>query len=106
MLGRAGKVPGSQPRMLEGMAGVEYRTNSRDDYVFQIDANSPPVRTGNWLADRAQVTATFGYRRHLNSRLSLYGSYSENGDIHNYTLPGFSNIGPDITFSIGLSWRS
>jgi hypothetical protein len=51
------------------------------------------------------TTATFGYKRLLDRRRILTLSFSENGDIHNYSLPYFSNIGPDFTVSANLAWR-
>ncbi len=101
----AGKAPHPEHGMFQGLLACEYHPNSRDSYILQIDANSQPVRTGNPFADRTPVTATFGYRRKLCSSASCFASFSENGDIHNYTLPSFSNIGPDFTISTGIEWR-
>ncbi|HLI48916.1 MAG TPA: DUF3187 family protein [Chthonomonas sp.] len=88
----------------QGAIAVEYRANNRDSYILQIDAAGPVMRTGNTFVDQANVTATFGYRRIMDRHTEFYASYSENGDIHNYTLPWFSNIGPDISFSFGVRW--
>lgn len=105
LMGKASHAPGAQSRMTEGMIGVEYRPNRRDSFHLQVDANSMALRTGNRFADQADVTATFGYKRVLDSCHILFAAFSENGDIHNYTLPGFSNVGPDFTTSIGIEWR-
>lgn len=104
-LGSAGRVPNPQPAIFHALACMEFHPNSRDSYIAQVDANSAPVRTGNQFADRAQVTATFAYKRRMSRRQTLFASLSENGDIHDYNLPGFSNIGPDFTFSVGVEWR-
>ena len=69
----------------------------RDSFVLQVDGSSLAVRTGNSFADRVGTTATFGYKRRLDRSHILTLSFSENGDIHNYTLPYFSDIGPDFT---------
>ncbi len=105
LLGHASNLPGAASHVQQGMVAIEYHPNSRDRYVLQVDAASTVLRTGNNLADQANVTATFGFTHVLNEHLALYASYSENGDIHNYTLPGFSNIGPDISFSFGAEWH-
>ncbi len=70
-----------------------------------MDGNTRVVRTGNRFADGWQSTATFGYHRVLDRHHLLTLSFSENGDIHNYTLPAFSNIGPDFSVSAGVQWR-
>ncbi len=106
LLGHASHAPGAQPHMQQGLLALEYHPNSRDRYILQTDYNSLAVRTGNAFADQAAVTATFGFTHLINARTALYASYSENGDIHNYTLPAFSNIGPDISFSFGAVWKS
>ena len=105
ILGHASNLPGAAPHVQQGMIAIEFHPNSRDRYVLQVDAASAVLHTGNNLADQANVTATFGFTHVMNSHLALYASYSENGDIHNYTLPGFSNIGPDISFSFGAEWH-
>lgn len=105
LMGPASHAPGAQSGMAQSMIGVEYRPNRRDSFHFQIDANSLALRTGNGFADRANVTATFGYKRVLDSHHILYAAFSENGDLHNYNLPWFSNIGPDFSTSLGLEWR-
>ncbi len=104
-MGTAHRIPGAQPHMVQGLMGIAFHPNSRDSFVMQIDANSLAVRTGNRFADRAAVSATFGYRRKLSQRQSFYAAFSENGDIHNYSLPAFSDIGPDFTVSAGFEWR-
>lgn len=103
--GSAGRAPHPEHGMFQGLLACEYHPNSRDSFILQVDANSQPVRTGNPFADHTPVTATFGYRRKISSSASCFASFSENGDIHNYTLPAFSNIGPDVTFSTGIEWR-
>ncbi len=105
LLGHASNLPGAAPHVQQAMLAIEYHPNSRDRYVLQVDAASTVMHSGNKLADQANVTATFGFTHVLNAHLALYASYSENGDIHNYTLPGFSNIGPDISFSVGAEWH-
>lgn len=104
-MGKAYHIPGAQRSMLQAFTGIEYCPNSRDSYILQIDGSGLAVRTGNRFADGPNVTATFGYKRVLDRRHVLFVSYSENGDIHDYKLPYFSNVGPDITFSMGLEWR-
>ena len=103
--GSAGRTPHPEHGMFQGLLACEYHPNSRDSYILQVDANSQPVRTGNPFADRTPVTATFGYRRKLSRITTCFASFSENGDIHNYSLPAFSNIGPDFTISTGIEWR-
>ena len=95
----------AQPSAVQTLAALEYRANRRDSFVLQLDGSSRVVVTGNRLADGWQATATFGYQRVLDAHHLLLLSFSENGDIHNYSLPAFSNIGPDITFSAGVKWR-
>ncbi len=104
-MGRAVRVPGAQPSMIQGFAGIEYHPNHRDSFVLQVDGSSLVVRTGSSFADRVGTTATFGYKRLLDRSHVLTLSFSENGDIHNYTLPYFSDIGPDFTVTVGLEWR-
>jgi hypothetical protein len=104
-MGAAGRTPNPRKEMVQTFLGMEYRLNSRDRFYLQIDGNSQPVRTGNEFADRWAGTATFGYRRILDAQRSLFVSFTENGDFHNYTLPGLSNIGPDFTVSAGFQWR-
>jgi hypothetical protein len=105
LLGRATRVPGAQPNMVQTLAALEYRANNRDSFVLQLDGSTRAVRTGNRFADNWNGTATFGYKRVLDRHHLLSVSLSENGDIHNYLLPAFSNVGPDITFSAGMEWR-
>lgn len=105
LMGRATYAPGARPTMLQTFVGLEYRPNNRDSFLFQIDGNGLALRTGNAFADGSQVTATFGYKRVLDRHLVGFASFSENGDISNYSLPQLSNIGPDITFSTGLEWH-
>jgi hypothetical protein len=90
---------------MQAFVGLEYRANHRDSFVLQVDGSSLVVRTGNRFADRVGTTATFGYKRLLDRHRILTLSFSENGDIHNYSLPYFSNIGPDFTVSANLEWR-
>jgi hypothetical protein len=104
MLGRAGRVPGSRPNTVETLLGVEYHPNHRDSFTLQVDGNGQFVRTGNTVADRSNVTATFGYQRVFNRHEIGFASFSEGGHIHNFTLPSFSNIAPDFTVSLGLRW--
>lgn len=105
LMGSAGRVPGAQPSMFQGFAGIEYHPNRRDSFILQIDGNSLAVRTGNSFADKVGTTATFGYKRILDRSHILTLAFSENGDIHNYTLPYFSNVGPDFTVTANLQWR-
>lgn len=105
LMGSAVRVPGAQPSMFQAFAGIEYHPNHRDSFLLQIDGNSLAVRTGNSFADRVGTTATFGYKRLLDRSHLLTLAFSENGDIHNYTLPYFSNIGPDFTVTANLQWR-
>lgn len=105
LTGRTGRVPHSERGLWQGLLGVEYHPNHRDRFIAQVDGGNPTVRTGNEFADRANVTATFGYKRVLDRTTVLSLSFSENGDIHNYTLPALSNIGPDFTVHFGLEWQ-
>ena len=105
LMGRATQVPGAQPNMVQTLAALEYRANNRDSFVLQLDGSTRAVRAGNRFADNWNGTATFGYKRVLDRHYLLSVSFSENGDIHNYLLPAFSNVGPDITFSAGLEWH-
>jgi len=105
LMGKAVRVPGAQSSMAQGFLGIEYHPNSRDSYLLQLDANSLAVRTGNSFADKVGSTATFGYKRLLDRSRILSLSFSENGDIHNYALPYFSNIAPDFTVTANLEWR-
>jgi hypothetical protein len=105
LMGKAVRVPGAQSGMVQGFAGIEYHPNSRDSFILQVDENSLAVRTGNSFADQVGSTATFGYKRLLDRSHVLSLSFSENGDIHNYTLPYFSNIAPDFTVTANLEWR-
>lgn len=104
LLGHPRHLPHPLGGVGQGAIAIEYRANNRDSFVLQIDASSPVMRTGNTFVDQANVTATFGYRRIMDRHTEFYASYSENGDIHNYTLPWLSNIGPDISFSFGVRW--
>jgi hypothetical protein len=104
VMGPAIKVPGARPNTVESLIALEYRANSRDSYVLQIDGNGQFVRTGNRFADGSNVTATFGVERVLDRRLVSFVSFSEAGHIHNFTLPALSNIGPGFTVSTGLTW--
>lgn len=104
VLGRAGRVPGGRPNTVETLFGIEYHPNHRDSFNLQIDGNGQYVRTGNADADRSNVTATFGYQRVLSRHQIGFLSFSEGGHIHNFTLPSFSNIAPDFTVSMGMTW--
>jgi hypothetical protein len=105
MMGPAIKIPGGRPNTVETLIAIEYRPNNRDSFVLQVDGNGQFVRTGNGFADRSNVTATFGYQRVLDRHLVGFLSFSEGGHIHNFTLPAFSNVSPDITVSTGLTWQ-
>ena len=99
-------VPGSRRTMFQAFAGIEYRPNNRDSFILQVDGSSLAVRTGNGLADKAQTTLTFGYRRVLDRHLVGFLAFAENGDINNYDVLAFGGVGPDVTFSAGLEWRN
>ena len=105
LIGRTNAIPNREPGIWESFVGIAYHPNHRDSYFFQVDAQSPTLRTGNRFVDRANVTATFGYKRKVSDRSVLWVSFSENGDIVNYSAPAISSIGPDITFSMGVSWK-
>jgi hypothetical protein len=104
-MGRAAVVPGAERAMMQWYGAVEYRANGRDSYLWQIDANTRPVRTGHAFADRTHVSASFGIRRVLDRRLVLEASFTENGDFHDYRLPALSSVGPDFTASLGVTWH-
>jgi hypothetical protein len=103
-LGRAGRVPGARPNTVETLIGVEYHPNHRDSFNLQVDGNGQFVRTGNEVADRSNVTLTFGYQRRFSQHTAGFFSFSEGGHIENFTLPALGNIAPDFTVSFGFSW--
>lgn len=103
-LGKDRRLPGARPNTVQTLFALEYRPNSRDGFVLQIDGNGQFVRTGNAFADRSNVTVTFGYHRVLNRHHVGFLSFSEGGHIHNFVLPGLSNVGPEFTLSTGLTW--
>ena len=51
LMGKAIRVPGAEPSMFQGFAGIEYHPNHRDSFVLQVDGSSLVVRTGNAFAD-------------------------------------------------------
>ena len=104
MLGHASRLPQARPNTVETLVALEYRPNNRDSFVAQVDGNGQFVRTGNAFADRSNVTATFGYERVLDRHLLGFVSFSESGHIHKFMLPALSNIGPEFTLSLGLTW--
>jgi hypothetical protein len=104
VMGHASRLPGARPNTVETLVALEYRPNNRDSFVAQVDGNGQFVRTGNTFADRSNVTATFGYQRVLDRHVLGFLSFSEGGHIHNFTLPGLSNIGPEFTLSVGMTW--
>lgn len=104
LLGKPTRVRGARTLMGQYLLTIEWRANSRDSFIWQVDGNSAPIQTGNSFADGIQSTATFGYRRQLRRNLAVTASFSENGDIHTYTLPVLSNIGPDFTASLAIEW--
>jgi hypothetical protein len=103
-LGNAGKVPGSRPNTVETLLGVEYHPNHRDSFNLQVDGNGQFVRTGNQVADRSNVTATFGYQRQFDRHHVGFASFSEGGHIEDFTTPSIGNIAPDFTVSLGMRW--
>lgn len=105
LMSRATRVPDSQRALAQFLLAVEYRPNSRDSFLWQIDGSGAAVRTGSRFADRAHVIGTFGYRRVLDRHLVLSLSFSENGDYQNYTTPILGQVGPDFTASMGLEWH-
>lgn len=105
LMGHANRVPNPQDAMVQTLFGIEYHPNHRDSFILQADGNSLAVRTGNSFADRFQSTLTFGYRRVLDRHALLWASFSENGDIFNYTQPLLGSIGPDFTVSLGCEWH-
>ncbi len=104
-MGRASRLPGAASGLFQGTMVLEYHPNRRDSYFLQIDGSGASVTTGNAFADRAHFTGTFGYKRGLNARSMLFASFTENGDINDYSAPIFGDIGPDIAFSVGIEWR-
>jgi hypothetical protein len=102
---KATRIPNPARSMLQYFGGIEYRPNNRDSWLWQIDGNSRPLRTGNAFADRENISATFGYKRVLDRHLVLGASFSENGDYHNYKIPVLGNIGPDFTTTFSLEWH-
>jgi hypothetical protein len=99
------KIPNASKSGAQAGLGFEFRAGSRDSFVAQVDAQTRTVRTGNSFADRLPVLASVGYKRRLSERKTLFVSFSENGDYINYHAPYLSNIGPDLTLSIGLQVR-
>ncbi|MGC8667875.1 MAG: DUF3187 family protein [Chthonomonadales bacterium] len=101
----AGGAPMALPNrstLFQYIVGIRYQANRRDAFLWEWESSPAAVVTGNRFADHPQATATFGYRRSLRPGVFLYASFSENGDIHNYTLPWFSAVGPDFTVSAGI----
>ncbi len=103
-LGKSNIALGTRPTTVQTLAGIEYRPNSRDSYILQVDGNGQFVTTGNDFADRSNVTATFGYRRKFDRHHSGFASFSEGGHIYNYHAPGLINASPDFTVSLGFTW--
>jgi Protein of unknown function (DUF3187) len=103
-IGKTNLALGTRPTSLQTLAGIEYRANSRDSYILQVDGNSQFVMTGNDFADRSNVTATFGYRRKFDRHHAMFASFSEGGHIYNYHAPGLINASPDFTVSLGFTW--
>ena len=99
------KIPNSSRSGAQAGLGFELRAGNRDSFIAQIDAQTRTVRTGNSFADRVPVLASVGYKRLLSRRKTLFVSFSENGDYVNYHAPFLSNIGPDLTLSVGLQVR-
>jgi hypothetical protein len=87
------------------MLAAEYAPNTRDSYVLQLDGNSVVIATANHRADESQATFTVGYKRALDRRTTIYGSFSENGDWNDHRTSFFGGVGPDYTLTMGLSWR-
>lgn len=104
-LGHASIVPRARWLLWQYVLSVEYHPNSRDSFYWQFDGSPSAVHTGNRFADGTQGTALFGYRRRLDNTRSLYAAFAENGDIHDFKIPVFSNVGPDFTVTIGMEWR-
>ncbi|HXG23370.1 MAG TPA: DUF3187 family protein [Chthonomonadales bacterium] len=105
LMAKATKVPNPRRAMFQYFLGVEYRPNNRDSFLLQVEGTTLATRTGNRLADRLQSTGTFGYKRVLDRHLVLVASFSENGDISNFTVPPLGDIGPDFTVTLGLEWH-
>lgn len=104
----AGGAPAGLPNrstLPQYVVAIRYAANRRDAFLWQWESSPAAITTGNVFADHPQATATFGYRRTLQPGLVVYASFSENGDIHNYTMPWFSEIGPDFTVSAGVELR-
>jgi hypothetical protein len=107
LMGGAARVPNARHAMAQYLLAVEYRPNSRDSYVAQLDGNDAAVRTGNRVADRTHTTLTLGYQRVLDRRHLLYASFSENGDWMGlrFGTPYLGGVGPDFTATVGLKWN-
>lgn len=103
-MGPSTRLQYAEDAMFQGLVCLEYRANRRDRWYWQIDGNSVAVRTLNGTVDGPQVMATFGYRRILGQRATLYTSASFNGHISNFELPYLSNIGPHFVFTAGVEW--
>lgn len=101
----ATRVPNSRSFIPQGIVALEWRSNNRDSWIWQIDYSAAAVRTGSRVADDTQVTGSFGYKRVLNRNLTLHAAFSENGDVVDYAAKPIANIGPDFTTTIGLEWR-
>jgi hypothetical protein len=105
LAGKAARLPHPRRAIFQYFLGMEYRPNNRDSFLLQVEGSTPSVRIGNDFADKIQSTGTFGYKRALDQHLVLVASFSENGDIHNFTVPFLGDVGPDFTVTVGLEWH-
>lgn len=98
-------IPGAKGNGWQAGLGFEWRLGQRESLIFQTDAASRTVTTGNPFADRTPIIGSIGYKKQLNARRAFWISFSENGDFTNYGAPLLGNIGPDFTLSFGYELR-
>jgi hypothetical protein len=105
VLGHPSRMPGAAGSQWQYHLAVQWRSTSRDCWIWQIDGGTVPFRSGHPFADRAPITGSFGYRRRLSRETSFTAYFSENGDVWSYRTPMLGNIAPDFTAGVGLEWR-
>lgn len=98
-------LPNTKASGAQGGLGLEWKAGKNSSIVAQIDAQTRTITTGNRFADGTPVLASLGYKRRVSENKTLWASFSENGDYHNFKAPFFGNIGPDFTLSAGLELR-
>lgn len=98
-------IPNAKRSGIGGGLGLEFKAGRRDSIVAQLDAQNRTVTTGNTFADGTPVIASVGYKHRFGDNRTFFASFSENGDYTNFNAPFLGNIGPDLTFSVGIQWQ-